>query len=384
MVRPIYLDHNATTPVDERVVDAMIPYFTTAFGNAASVDHAYGHEARQAVEQAREEVGSLVGAAPEEIIFTSGATEADNIAILGTFARAPHDAEVIVSAIEHPAVLETARRLGARVQIVPVTRDGMVEPDDVRRLLTPRTALVSVMAANNETGAIQPIDEIGQICAEAEVPFHSDAVQAAARVAVDVDQSQISLLSLSAHKLYGPKGVGALYVRRRGRRIKVAPLHFGGGHERNLRPGTANVPAIVGFGVAARLAKAERGEQAAHQNGLRKTLIAGLESMGDVMLNTTIESSLPQTVNARIVGVGARALMHATRGEVAFSSGSACATTKAEPSHVLLAQGLTAHAASESIRLSFGRYTSSDELIRAADVIAQAAAALRRLSDRVA
>lgn len=384
MMKPIYLDYNATTPVDHRVVDAMIPYLTESFGNAASVDHFYGHEAQQAVEKARQDVARLIGATPEEIIFTSGATEANNIAILGTLARAADDAELVISAIEHPAVFEPALRLGERLKIVPVSAEGTVDPKEVQRRITSKTALVSVMAANNETGAIQPITEIGRVCAEADVPFHSDAVQAVARLAIDVDQTQVSLLSLSAHKLYGPKGAGALYVRRRGRRMKVAPLHYGGGHERNLRPGTANVPAIVGFGVAACLARAERDEESVRHSELRTMLVAGLESIGDVKLNTPVESSLPQTVNVRIGGVGARALMHATRAEIAFASGSACATTKAQPSHVLLAQGLTAQAASESIRLSFGRLTSNEEIIRAADVIAKGAIALRHLSDRAA
>lgn len=383
-MRPIYLDYNATTPVDPRVVEAMLPYFGPSFGNAASIDHFYGHEAQQAVEHAREDVASLVGAAPEEIIFTSGATEADNIAILGTLARADDDAELIVSAIEHPAVLEPASRLGKRLRVAPVSADGILDPTEIKRRLTNKTALVSVMAANNETGAIQPIAEIGQICAEAGVPLHCDAVQAAARIDIDVDDAQIALLSLSAHKLYGPKGVGALYVRRRGRRMKVAPLHYGGGHERNLRPGTVNVPGIVGFGVAAQLARQGRKREAARERRLKEQLISALTSIGDVELNTPADSSLPQTVSARIAGVGARALMHAARDELAFSSGSACTTTKVEPSHVLLAQGISAQAANESVRLSFGRFTTEQEIAHAAAVLAQATENLRRIAARAA
>lgn len=384
MVTPIYLDYNATTPCDKRVVDAMLPYFTTNFGNAASIDHAYGHDARQAVEQAREQVASLIGAAPEEVIFTSGATEADNIAILGTLARARADAEIIVSAIEHPAVLEPAARAGTRLRILPVTGEGVVDPSELHRLLTPKTVLVSVMAANNETGALQPLREIGAICAEAEVAFHSDATQAVGRISVNVDNLQLALLALSAHKLYGPKGIGALYVRRRGRRMKIAPLHFGGGHERNLRPGTANVPGIVGLGVAAELARTQRTDDAAAQRDLRARLMETISAIGDVELNTPLSQSLPQTVNVRISGVGARALMHATRDEVAFSSGSACATTKAEPSHVLLAAGLTPQAAAESIRLTFGRFTTAAEIDHAARVLSHAAQELRRLTERAA
>lgn len=383
-MRPVYLDYNATTPVDQRVVDAMLPYFTSGFGNAASIDHLYGYEAEQAVEHARAQVASLIGATPEEIIFTSGATEADNIAILGTLTRADDDAELIVSAIEHPAVLEPAERLGQRLHVVPVSADGIVDPIEVKRRLTGRTALVSVMAANNETGAIQPIGEIGRVCAEAEVPLHCDAVQAAGRISVDVDEVRLALLSLSAHKIHGPKGVGALYVRRRGQRMKVAPLQYGGGHERNLRPGTVNVPGVVGFGLAAELARQERRREATREQRLKEQLISALTSIGDMELNTPTDSSLPQTVSARIGGVGARALMHATRDELAFSSGSACATTKAEPSHVLLAQGLSAHSAGESVRLTFGRFTTEEEIARAGDILTRAAQHLRRIASQAA
>ena len=381
-MRPIYLDYNATTPVDQRVVDAMLPYFTTSYGNSASIDHLYGYEAQQAVESARDQVAALIGAKPEEITFTSGATEADNIAILGTLACADDEAELIVSAIEHPAVLEPATRFGKRLHIAPVSVDGIVDPPEIKRRITNKTALVSVMAANNETGAIQPIAEIGQICAEAEVPFHCDAVQAAARINLDVNDAQIALLSISAHKINGPKGVGALYLRRRGKRMKVAPLHYGGGHERNLRPGTVNVPGIVGFGVAAQLARQGRRREATHERRLKEQLISALRSIGEVELNTPVASSLPQTVSARIAGVGARALMHATRDELAFSSGSACTTTKVEPSHALLAQGISAQAANESVRLSFGRFTTEQEIAHAATVLAQATENLRSIAAR--
>ena len=383
-MKPIYLDYNATTPVDPRVVDAMLPYFTTAYGNAASIDHLYGHEAGQAVEQARAQVAALIGATAEEVVFTSGATEADNIAILGTLGRTDPDAELVVTAIEHPAVLEPAERLGHRLRVVPVSADGIVDPMEVKRRLTQRTALVSVMAANNETGAIQPIGEIGRICAEAEIPFHTDASQAAGRVSTHVDDAQVALLSLSAHKMCGPKGIGALYVRRRGRRVKVAPLQLGGGQERNLRPGTVNVPGVVGFGVAAELARRDCGREATRQLRLKDQLVSALRSMGDVELNTPTDSALPQTVSARVSGVGARALMHATRDELAFSAGSACATTRAEPSHVLLAQGLSPHMTKESVRLSFGRFTTEGEIARAGEVLAQAVHHLRQIAAQAA
>jgi cysteine desulfurase len=379
-MRPIYLDYNATTPVDQRVLEAMLPHLTEGFGNAASVDHFYGHEAQQAVDRAREQVALLIGAQASEVIFTSGATEADNLAILGAAARAEDDREILVSAIEHPAVLEAAAALGDRVTVIPVAAGGVVDPDEIRARLTARTALVSVMAANNETGAIQPLEEIGRICAEAEVPFHTDAAQALRHLVIDVEEAQASLLSLSGHKLYGPKGIGALYVRKRGKRMKIAPLQYGGGHERGLRPGTANVPGIVGLGVAAELARRERRVDSQRERELKQTLIEGLAAAGGVTLNAAADASLPQTVNARVEGVGARALMHATREQVAFSSGSACATTKVEPSHVLLAQGLSAAAAGETIRLSFGRLTTKEEISIASAALTEAMERLRQIA----
>jgi cysteine desulfurase len=375
-----YLDYNATTPTDPRVVDAMLPYFTEIFGNAASVDHIYGHEAHQAVEAAREQVAALLGATADEITFTSGATEADNLAVTGTMARVADDAEAIVTAIEHPAVLEPAKRLGARLRVAPVSPSGVVDPEGIRKLLTGKTALVSVMAANNETGAIQPIAEVGQICAEAEVVFHSDAVQAVGRIDVDVDAAHLALLSLSAHKIYGPKGVGALYARRRGQRARVSPLHYGGGHERNLRPGTVNVPGIVGLGVAAELARLERQRSAHREHDLKVRIVESLSDIGGVEFNAGVDLSLPQTVSVRIAGVSARALMHATRDQLAFSTGSACTTTKVEPSHVLLAQGLAPGSIAETVRISFGRFTTDEDITNATRLIAAASARLRRVS----
>jgi cysteine desulfurase len=381
-MRPIYLDYNATTPVDPRVLEAMLPHFSDSFGNASSVDHFYGHEAQQAIEHSREQVAALIGAAAQEIVFTSGATEADNIAILGTLARCAEDAEVLVSAVEHPAVIEAAERLGSRMKTIPANADGRVDPDEVRRLLTPKTRLVSVMAANNETGAVQSVREIGEICAEADVTFQTDAAQALRHLPLDVERSQISLLSISGHKLYGPKGVGALYVRKRGRRTKLSPLQFGGGQESGLRPGTVNVPGIVGLGVAAELAQRERIQDSDREANLKQRLITGLLGGGaDLVLNVPAGDVLPQTISARFRGVGARALMHATRDQLAFSSGSACATTKVTPSHVLLAQGLSADEAAQSVRLSFGRLTSEDEIEAARECLLTAAAELRRVAE---
>ena len=379
-MKPIYLDYNATTPVDPRVVEAMLPHLTEGFGNAASIDHFFGHEAQQAVERAREQVAALIGAEASEIVFTSGATEADNIAILGAAARAGDDAEIVVSAIEHPAVLETARQLGDRAKLVPVSGEGVVDPAEVRKRLTTKTALVSVMAANNETGAIQPVEEIGATCAEVEIPFHADAAQALRHLELDVERATISALSMSSHKMYGPKGVGALYLRKRSRRMKLAPLHFGGGQERGLRPGTANVPGIVGFGAAADLARHEREADSQRESTLKRGLAVELVEATEVVFNTPLDGSLPQTVSARFRGIGARALMHAVRDQLAFSSGSACATTKVEPSHVLLAQGLSAQEAGESVRLSFGRFTSEKEIMESGPVLVAAIEHLRKVA----
>ncbi|HVO53124.1 MAG TPA: cysteine desulfurase family protein [Solirubrobacterales bacterium] len=379
-MKPIYLDYNATTPVDPRVVEAMLPHLTEDFGNAASIDHFYGHAAQQAVERAREQVAALIGADPSEIVFTSGATEADNIAILGAAERAGDEAEVLVSAIEHPAVLEAARRLGDRAKIIPVSGEGIVDPAEVRRSLTAKTALVSVMSANNETGAIQPMEEIGTVCAETEIPLHTDAAQALRHLDLDVERDNVSALSMSSHKVYGPKGVGALYVRKRRRRMKLTPLHFGGGQERGLRPGTANVPGIVGFGLAAELAGRERELDSRRESDLKRVLITALGAAGEFNLNAPAAKALPQTVSVRFHGVGARALMHAMRDHLAFSSGSACATTKVEPSHVLLAQGLPPEAVSESVRLSFGRFTTDAEIGCASEALVTALASLRRVS----
>lgn len=376
----VYLDYNATTPCDRRVVEAMLPYFSERFGNAASVDHEFGHTAQDAVKSARADVAALVNADAAEIVFTSGATEANNIAILGTMARADHDSELVVSSVEHPSVLEAARTHGGRVLILDVDHNGVVDPEDVRRAISPRTALVSVMTANNETGVIQPVSEIGRICREAEVPFHTDAVQAGGRLPVDVDAAGASLLSLSAHKMYGPKGVGALYVRRRRPRPRLAPVLFGGGHERNLRPGTLNVPAIVGFGVAARLVRSEGAADWARERDLVGQLRARLESIHPMTVHGDNADRIPQTLSVRLDGIDGRALMRSVAGEVAFSSGSACSTTSVEPSHVLVAQGLSEDEIAETVRLSVGRPTTQADIDRAVDILEPSIERLRALA----
>lgn len=377
----IYLDYNATTPADARVVEAMLPYFSEVPGNAASVDHAAGHAANLAVEKAREQVARLVGAQPDEVIFTSGATEADNLAVLGVLARASDDAEVIVSAIEHPAVLEAAQQWGDRLRVVPVDSQGLVDPDAIRQLISPRTALVSVMVANNETGVVQDLEAIGRVCAQAQVPLHSDAVQAGARLSIDASRWQASMISLSAHKMYGPKGVGAL-IRRSRPRVRLGALHYGGGHERGLRSGTLNVPGIVGFGVAAQLCTDQIRSDAQRERALKRRLHEKLLSLDlNVEINgpTADAASLGQTLSIQLPGVDSQAMLRLLAPTIAVSSGSACSTTAVEPSHVLLAMGHSAARAHETLRISFGRQSTEAELLEAAAQIGRAAAKLRSL-----
>ncbi|HEX8745141.1 MAG TPA: cysteine desulfurase family protein [Thermoleophilaceae bacterium] len=381
----VYLDYNATTPVDPRVVDVMLPYFTDRPGNAASTDHSFGYEAQQAVERARQEVADLLRVEPEEVIFTSGATEANNIAILGTMRRASDDAQLVVGATEHPSTLEAAREFPDRLIELPVDSHGLVDPDEVKRALSRRTALVSVMTANNETGTIQPIDEIAAICAEAGIPFHTDAVQAAARLPLDLRTTCVSLASVSAHKMYGPKGVGALVVRRRRPRPRLSPVMHGGGHERNLRPGTLNVPAIVGFGAAASLVRAEGPSDWERERELRSELASRLHQIcPDARIHDATARQLPQTLSVQLPGIDGQALMRLVNRDVAIATGSACSTVSVEPSHVLLAQGRSPRDARETVRISFGRWTSEGDVERAITAFDGAVEHLRRLGPSVA
>lgn len=379
----IYLDYNASTPTDERVVAAMLPYFTEIPGNAASVDHWAGHQAQSAVAAARESVASLLGRRPEDVVFTSGATEADNLAILGALAQAEPGAQLVASAIEHPAVLEPARQWGERLRLLRVDSSGIVDVEDLREALQDPTALVSVMAANNETGAIQPLDEVAQLCAEAGVPLHVDAAQAGARIPLRDVPWREAMISLSAHKMYGPKGVGALLLTRRRPRARLRPIEYGGGHERGLRPGTLNVPAIVGFGEAAALVGREGRMDWSREAEMRAALVRALE---DAELSFEINGpsdpslALPQTLNVRLPGVDAHALLRLVSGQLAVSTGSACTTTSVEPSHVLLAMGRSPEAVGESVRISFGRFNTEPELKDAADLLVEAAHRLRALS----
>ncbi len=384
MKKPIYLDNHATTPVDPRVLEAMLPYFTDKFGNASSRNHAYGWEAEQAVERARRQVAELIGASPKEIVFTSGATESDNLAIKGVAEMyAERGDHIITVATEHKAVLDACKRLekqGRRVTYLPVRRDGLIELDQLRRAITDRTILISVMYANNEIGVIQPIRQIGQIAREHGVLFHTDATQAVGKVPVNVEEDCIDLMSLSAHKMYGPKGVGALYVRRKNPRVQLAAQMDGGGHERGMRSGTLNVPGIVGFGEACAICMREMAEEAQRLARLRDRLKDRLlAELDEVYGNGSLEHRLPNNLNMSFAYVEGESLMMAMP-DVALSSGSACTSATLEPSYVLKALGVGDDLAHTSIRFGLGRFNTAEEIDYVADRVIESVRRLRELS----
>ncbi len=362
---PIYMDYHATTPVDPRVLEAMLPYFREAFGNAASKSHAFGWRAEEAVEAAREQVARLIGASAKEIVWTSGATESDNLAIKGAAhfyqSKGKH---LVTCKTEHKAVLDSMHALerqGFEVTFLDVEKDGRLDPARVKAALRPDTTLVSVMHANNETGVVHPIAEIGKVTRAAGVVFHCDAVQSIGKIPFDVEAMNVDLASISAHKMYGPKGVGALYVRRKPRVRLVAEMD-GGGHERGFRSGTLNVPGVVGLGLAAELAGAEREAEAARVLALREKLRKGLEAGLDLLsLNGSLEHRLPGNLNVSFAYVEGEALMMAVK-DVAVSSGSACTSASLEPSYVLRAMGVTEDLAHSSIRFGLGRFTTDEEV----------------------
>ncbi len=375
---PIYLDNHATTRVDDRVLSAMLPYFSERFGNASSRQHQYGWEAEAAVETARSRVASLIGAQAEEIVFTSGATESINLALKGLAeASAPAKTELVTAVTEHHAVLDTAARLekaGFSVVRLPVDRHGLVDPDDVRRALSPRTFAVSIMTANNEIGTVAPIAGIGAVCRERGIPFHTDATQAAPHLPLNVEAMSVDLLSLTAHKMYGPKGAGILYVRSG---LRPVPQIDGGGQERGLRSGTLNVPGIVGLGMASHLAGVEGPEDARREAGQRDTLLRLLSSRIDgLSLNGHPVHRLPNNASLTLRGVRSDRLMMDVK-EVAMSAGSACSSATAHPSHVLAAIGLTPAMAAGTVRIGLGRFTTDEEIQAAADLLAAAVSKLR-------
>jgi cysteine desulfurase len=372
MRKTVYLDYHATTPVDPRVIDAMLPYFGAKFGNAASHGHSFGWEAEKAVDLARKQIAALAGATARDIVFTSGATESNNLAIKGSGA-----AHIVTTGIEHKSVLQSAKRCGCRVTVLHPRRNGLIDLDQLREAIGGEATLVSIMYANNEIGTVQPMREIGAICRERGALLHCDAAQAYGKVPVDVEQDSIDLLSITAHKMYGPKGVGALYVRRR--RARLAPQIDGGGHEGGMRSGTLNVPGIVGFGEAAAIAQREMAEEGARLAGLRNRLLAALSAEVELTVNGTMEHRLPGNLNVSVPGVKADALL-LTVPEIALSTGSACTSTSVEPSHVLRAIGLSTEAALSSVRFGLGRFSTQEEIDYAAGRVVESVKKLRALA----
>src|SRR6201981_2480170 len=381
---PIYMDNHATTPMDPRVLEEMLPYFMEKFGNAASRNHQFGWEAEAAVEEARERIAKLVGATTKEIIFTSGATESDNLAIKGVAEMYREKGNHIITAVtEHKAVLDTCKRLekyGYRVTYLPVQKDGLVDLEDLKRAIDDKTILVTIMAANNEIGVLQPIREIGKICRERGVLFHTDAVQAIGKVPIDVNKDNIDLMSITAHKLYGPKGVGALYVRRKNPRVQISAIIDGGGHERGMRSGTLNVPGIVGLGKACAIASEELSREAVQLAGPRDRLrdrIMG--KLDEVYINGSMEHRLPGNLNISFAYVEGESLLMGIN-DIAVSSGSACTSATLEPSYVLKALGTGDDLAHSSIRFGIGRFNTEAEVDYVADRVVDTVERLRELS----
>ena len=380
---PIYMDYHSTTPVDPRVLDAMLPYFKEDFGNAASRSHIFGWRADEAVEKAREQIGSLIGASGKEIVFTSGATESDNLAIKGAaeFYREKGN-HLVTLQTEHKAVLDTLKRLerqGFEVTYLRVKPDGLIDLGEFEATLTPKTILASVMLANNEIGVIQPLEQIGALCRKHGVLFHTDAVQGAGKIPFDVNAMNVDLASITAHKMYGPKGVGALYVRRKPR-VRLASQMDGGGHERGMRSGTLNVPLIAGFGRAAEICQAEMAEEAKRVGALRDRLQAKLVSSLDITeINGSIDHRLPGNLNISFAYVEGEAMMMAIK-EVAVSSGSACTSASLEPSYVLRALGVDEELAHSSIRFGLGRFTTEAEVDYVGDLVIEKVNKLREMS----
>ena len=382
---PIYMDNHATTPVDPRVLAAMLPYFTEQFGNASSKNHAFGWEAEAAVDSAREQVAKLIGAdSPREVVFTSGATESDNLAIKGVAqAYRERGNHIVTCATEHKAVLDSCKALekqGFKVTYLRVQTNGLLDLQRLEESLTDETILVSIMAANNEIGTIQPVEEIGRLTRKKGILFHTDATQAVGKIPINVDKMAIDLLSLTAHKIYGPKGVGALYVRGEKPRVKVMPMLDGGGHERGMRSGTLNVPGIVGLGIACELGQKEMGGEAERLMGLRERLRTGLvQQLEDVYINGDPVKRLPGNLNMSFAYIDGESLMMGLK-EIAVSTGSACTSASLEPSHVLKALGLDDSLAHASIRFGVGRFNTAEEIEYTIGRVAEEVHRLRKIS----
>ena len=384
MKLPIYMDNHSTTPCDPRVVDAMLPYFTEKFGNAASRNHAFGWEAEEAVDQARKHVANLIHADAKEIVFTSGATESDNLALKGVVEMYKEKGDhVITSSTEHRAVIDPAKALekkGIKVTYLPVDKTGRVDPDDVRNAITEKTILISIMLANNEIGTIHPIQEIGKIAKEKGVLFHCDATQGVGKIPVDVQALGVDLMSFTAHKIYGPKGIGALYVRRKAPRVRLVPMIDGGGHERGMRSGTLPVPLVVGFGKAVELCAQEMPTESVRTKALRDRLQDGImDALEEVYLNGHPTERLPGNLNVSFAYVEGEALLMGVK-EIALSSGSACTSATLEPSYVLRALGVGSDLAHSSIRFGIGRFTTPEEVEYTIDRMSKAVNHLRAMS----
>ena len=381
---PIYMDNHATTPMDPRVLEEMLPYFIEKFGNAASRNHSFGWVGEEATELGRERVAKLVGATTKEIIFTSGATESDNLAIKGAAEMYREKGNHIITAVtEHKAVLDTCKRLekyGYRVTYLPVQKDGLVDLDDLKRAIDDKTILVTIMAANNEIGVVQPIAEIGKLCHERGVIFHTDATQAVGKIPVDVVKQNIDLMSISAHKMYGPKGVGALYVRRKNPRVQISAIIDGGGHERGMRSGTLNVPGIVGLGKACAIASEEMAQESCKLAGMRNRLRDKIMGrLDEVYINGSWEHRLPHNLNISFAYVEGESLLMGIN-DIAVSSGSACTSATLEPSYVLKALGTGDDLAHSSIRFGIGRFNTEAEVDYVADRVVETVSRLRELS----
>ncbi|HZH37278.1 MAG TPA: IscS subfamily cysteine desulfurase [Flavisolibacter sp.] len=386
---PIYLDYSATTPCDPRVVEAMLPFFTRQFGNAASRHHSFGWQAEEAVDKAREQVARLIGAEANEIIFTSGATEATNLALKGMAeAYAAKGSHIITCNIEHKAVLDVCKQLekrGSDVTYLPVNRDGLITPGRVEEAIRPDTILIAIMYANNELGTVMPVREIGDIARKNGVIFFSDATQAVGKIPVDVNRDSIDLLALSAHKLYGPKGAGALYVRRKGPRVKLAAQQHGGGHERDMRSGTLNVPGIVGLGKSCALCREEMAQDTERLSRLRNYLEGNLlQQAGECFINGSALQRLPHISNIGFAGVDSEGLLMGINKEIAVSTGSACTSASLEPSYVLKALGLGDEVARSSLRFSLGRFTTEAEIDYTIKKVTETVKTLREWLNRVA
>ncbi len=381
---PIYMDYHATTPVDPRVVGAMLPYFTERFGNSASRNHPFGWEAEEAVDAARKQVADQIGANAKEIVFTSGATESNNLAIKGVAEMYREKGNHIITCVtEHKAVIDTCKHLekdGYRVTYLPVQKNGLISIDDLKSAITDKTILISIMTANNEIGVVQPIAEIGAIAKEKGILFHTDAVQAAGKIPFNVNELKVDLASITAHKMYGPKGVGALFVRRRNPRVLLAPQIDGGGHERGMRSGTLNVPGIVGFGKAAELCRLDMAADTARLQALRDRLNDRLhKGLDEIYVNGSVEHRLPHSLNVSFAYVEGESLLMGIN-DVAVSSGSACTSASLEPSYVLKALGAGDDLAHSSIRFGLGRWTTEEEVDYVADKLITVVTRLREMS----